>query len=589
MPTGRLTRDDLLRAWRDAVDPDFARGVLEGGEGAEVPGQLCEQLAIVSAAAEEASEELRLLPYSGQSGAPASGARRSTVLLDVARTAGFDRLLVLEAGQLFEEVAVDATPGGALLVGTGRRYGLDERLVLFPGAAAASARAASAEKRGRAYDYPTAGSISRPWTPGAGLRNDGASVEPGTAGPHRLRSAPRPDAPVPEAVGRTLVFRAGANEGSRVRVVGYEPPLPGDAGSYLLARDALVRTAALDPALLIGEELLVAATGARARLLAAAEDPGGGAARALFELLGGPPLAPGDAAVGLRSGATLVVGSVELGGALAAETGTAAWEVEDPALLFGLASSNPAAPAGGRDGTLDSIAWSRMLARGPGEGDEELRERVADPAPTVSPVAVLRAVNRALAPFGQEASLLEAGDRERGLPGFALDADFLDLESLAVNGSVTGAFQSGEPVVQPDTGASGVALCAPSLGGGPEAIVAVSRPRGAFLAGRDVIGLRSGAVLSAPAISGGLRPSDAQRTLDTFADVRGFFVLGVPHRGVGDFGFFFDAGDAGFYDSAPALSFFDGFAATSAVVAARAWHAADEARAAGVGHDLLPP
>ena len=89
---------------------------LEGGEGAEVPGQLCEQLALVSAAAEEASEELRLLPYSGQTAAPASGARRSTVLLDVARTSGFDRVLVLEPGQLFEEVAVEATPAGAALV-----------------------------------------------------------------------------------------------------------------------------------------------------------------------------------------------------------------------------------------------------------------------------------------------------------------------------------------------------------------------------------------------------------------------------------------------------------------------------------------
>ena len=588
MPTGRLTRDDLLRAWRDAVDPDFARGVLEGGEGAEVPGQLCEQLALVSAAAEEASEELRLLPYSGQTAAPASGARRSTVLLDVARTSGFAQVLALEPGQLFEEVAVDATPGGALLVGTGRRYGLDARLVLFPGQASAAALAASAEKLGRAYDYPPAGSVSRPYAPGAGLRNDGASVEPGTAGPHRLRSAPRPDAPVPEAVGRTLVFRSGANEGRRLRIVGYEPPLPGDAGSYLLARDALVRTASLDPALLVGEELLVAATGARARLLAAADDTTS-AARALCELLDGPPLAPGDAAVGQRSGATLTVVSLDLDGALAAEAGTAGWEVEDPALLFGLASSNPSPPTGGRDATLDSLAWSRMLSRAAGESDDDLRERLADPTQAVSPAAVLRSVNRALAPFGSEAVLLEAGDRAAGLPGFALDVDFLDLDSIAVTGAVTGSFQSGEPVWQPDTGARGAALCAPPPGGGAEAIVAVARPRGAFAVGRRIVGLRSGAVLAAPAVSGGLRPSDAQRTVDTFADMRGFFVLAVPHRGAGDFGLFFDAGDAGFFDSAPALSFFDGFAATSAVVAARAWHAADEARAAGVGHDLLPP
>jgi len=588
VPTGRLTRDDLLRAWRDAVDPDFARGVLEGGEGAEVPGQLCEQLALVSAAAEEASEELRLLPYSGQTAAPASGARRSTVLLDVARTSGFAQVLALEPGQLFEEVAVDATPGGALLVGTGRRYGLDARLVLFPGQASAAALAASAEKLGRAYDYPPAGSVSRPYAPGAGLRNDGASVEPSAAGPHRLRSAPRPDAPVPEAVGRTLVFRSGANEGRRLRIVGYEPPLPGDAGSYLLARDALVRTASLDPALLVGEDLLVAATGARARLLASSAGSGG-AAYALCELLSGPSLAPGDAAVGQASGATLTVVSLDLDGALAAEAGTAGWEVEDPALLFGLASSNPSPPTGGRDATLDSLAWSRMLSRAAGEGDDELRSRVADPVQAASPAAVLRAVNRALAPYGQEAALLEAGDRAAGLPGFALDVDFLDLDSIAVTGAVTGSFQSGEPVWQPDTGARGAALCAPPPGGGAEAIVAVARPRGAFAVGRRIVGLRSGAVLAAPAVSGGLRPSDAQRTVDTFADMRGFFVLAVPHRGAGDFGLFFDAGDAGFFDSAPALSFFDGFAATSAVVAARAWHAADEARAAGVGHDLLPP
>lgn len=230
-----------------------------------------------------------------------------------------------------------------------------------------------------------------------------------------------------------------------------------------------------------------------------------------------------------------------------------------------------------------------MLQRAAGESDDDLRERLADPAQAVSPAAVLRSVNRALAPFGSEALLLEAGDRLAGLPGFALDVDFLDLDSIAVSGAVAGSFESGEPLWQPDTGARGSALCAPPPGGGPEAIVAVSRPRGTFAQARKIVGLRSGASIAAPAIAGGVRPSDARRTVDTYADMRGFFMLGVPHRSGGDFGFFFDAGDAGFYDSAPALTFFDGFAATSAVVAARAWHAADEARAAGVSHDLMPP
>lgn len=587
MPTGKLTQPDLLRAWRDAVDPEFARGVLEGGEGAEVPGQMAEQLALVSAAAEETAEELWLLPYSGQSGAPAGGAARSTVALSLARTKAFGEVLVLEPGQLFEEVQLDAGPQGAVEVRTGRRYGLDARLIFFGGDAAFADVPATAEKAGRAFDLPRPGSVTLPVAPGAGLGNDSASVEPSTVGPHRLRSAPKPDTFIPEHVGRTVELTAGANAGQLRRVIGYEPPQPGDAGSLLLARDALVRTASIGLSLIPGEELLVAATGARARFLGSGVNLTG-AHFALVEELNAIPLAPFDTAVGQESSSSLTVATVESSSAMAAESDTASWRIVDPAERYGLASSNAASPAGGRDATLDSLAWARSAQRAPGEEDDQLRERLADPLRAVSPAAVLRAVNRALAPFGQEAALLEAGTPP--MPGFFCDADFFDLDSVAVTGAVVGSFISGEPVVQTLSGARGTAICNAPLSTtlvSPEVLVGVGRVRGAFVNAREIRGLVSGATVPNPVVSGGLRREDRLRTVDTYLESRAFFLLGLAHRDVGDFGFFLDAGPYGFFDSSPAPSFFDGFPSTSAVVARRAWQAADEARAAGVGHDVL--
>ena len=63
-------------------------------------------------------------------------------------------------------------------------------------------------------------------------------------------------------MGRTVKLTAGANQGQLRRVVGYEPPQPGDAGSLLLARDSLLNLFAIGGAPSIGEDLAGATSGA---------------------------------------------------------------------------------------------------------------------------------------------------------------------------------------------------------------------------------------------------------------------------------------------------------------------------------------
>lgn len=588
MPTGRFTRDDILRLWRDSVDPEFARGILDAGdgEGAEVVGQMAEQLAAVSLAAERASQELYLLPGSGQSWPPAGGAAKSTVELSVVRSRRADLLLVLEPGTLVEEVQVDAGPSGGVEVRTGRRYALPERVAFFPGEVGPVTLSAPAERAGSAYDLPAPGTIRGLVQPGASLGNEGASVE-SSAGPtpHRLRSAPFPDAPVPEHVGQSVELTLGANVGQVRRVVGYEPPVPEqDAGSLLLARDALWRLSG--PYSLpnfapgqVGES----PTGATCRVLRSV--PG----RALVEVLTGT-FAPGDVVTG-PGGVVFQIAAVEQSEVMTAEAGTASWKMVDPVERFDLAFANALSPAGGRDATLDSLGWARSKLRAPGEDDEAYRERIAEPLGAVSPLAVLRAVNRALVPYGQEAALREAG--APALPGLYLDVDALDLDSyLLVAGAVTGSFLGGELVIQPDTGASGVAVVAspPSSPGSPllpDALAAIARPVGEFVSGLRIVGVRSDAHVLLPTLDAGGRPEDRFRWLFSYEEMRAFFLVGVENNSVGDFGIAYDEHPFGFYDASPALDFYDGFAVTSAVVARQAWQAADESRAAGVGFDLV--
>ncbi len=580
MPVGHLTRDQLLRAWIDSVDPEHARGVLSDPDSAAAIEQLCEQLAVVSLAVEETAQEMYLLHGSGQSFPSAAGAARSHVTLTVTRSTGFDRRLVFEPGTLVEELQTDHGGDGGVEVRTGRRYALRDRVVFFPGEAGPFTVEANAERQGRGFDHPAPGSIRGLVAPGSGLFNDGASVTPSTDGPHVLTAAPRPDAPVPEHVGQTVEMTSGANAGQRRRVVGYvRPNPPADAGGLLLARDARLLVSGLVGAFLTDEA--VSLPGGGEGVLIAIRVP-----HAIVERTNGVPTAPG-LMTGAVSGATVTVDVVEVPDTMTAEVGTAGWKVLDVVQGFEVAFANALSPTGGRDAVLDSLGFERGALRAPGEDDELFRSRASEPSDAVTPNAVLRAANRTLAHFGAEAVLREAG--AAGLPGFFLDADALDYDGLAVLPQAAG-FEGGELVFQAATLAVGTAITQSPAGLGPvlpPVLVGVARVHGTFANGSPIVGASSGATIAAPAFSGGLRLADVHKVAFSYVDMRAYFLIGTGHRGVGEFGCAFDSHPYGFLDSSPALSFCDGFAATSAAAAQRVWQAVDEVRPAGSGFTLI--
>lgn len=74
---------------------------------------------------------------------------------------------------------------------------------------------------------------------------------------------------------------------------------------------------------------------------------------------------------------------------------------------------------GGRDNTLGLLGEERGMTQGAGEDDERFRERIANLADVVTPNAILRAVNRALAPYSLNGL---AQDVQNGMTGLFYDA-----------------------------------------------------------------------------------------------------------------------------------------------------------------------
>ena len=577
MPAGSLTREQLLRAWIDAVDPDYARGVLSDPDSAAAIEQGCEQLALVSVSFDEAMQSLFAQKGSGQTFDPAPLPSRADVELRITRTKRLGDPLVLPAGRLVEEVAVDAGEDGPVEVLTGRRFALSDHVVLFPGVTEAL-HGAIAERPGRGYRFPIEGSLRALVAPGRGLENDGASVVASAVGPHVLVSASKPDAPVPQLVGQRIALVGGANTGTVWRIAGYVAPSPPeDAGRLLLARDVLLVTSAISGDLFPGEEVLVEATGAKMRLLGI--DPASG--RALVEMTNGS-LAPLDVAVGQQSGASFTVDVIEADAAITSEVGTASWLVVDEVIENGLSITNDARPEGGTDDELLYLAREFGTSLAAGESEEGLRDRLADPDDTVTNGAVWRAANRALGPIGAEATYREPCTPE--MPGLFADVDACDLDSFSVSPATPG-FLGGEVVVQASTGARGIAITTAPLGvDGPLQLVGIAKPEGVFAQGDPIVGATTGQSASGLTFQGGPRLVDRFRLADSYADSRAFFLIGLRGTGAGDFGAFCDVGAC---DSEPALDFFDGFAATGAAIAQRVWQAVDDVRPQPGGFDIV--
>lgn len=587
---GPLTPEDLLALWDSVTDSGWSQPIKEAGsgEGYEVIEQAAEMFGAVAEASDTSAQELFVLPHSGQTDLPASGAAFASATVTLERTARFSLALVLDPSVVkVEHVATDFGELGAVLVKTNRRYGLTTRLTLGPGEAGPQDRTARAEKPGSGHNHPLEGTLTGFYEPAAGLGNDGASIEPG-AGTHRLRSANKADAPVHQMIGLQVELLAGANIGQVRRVVGYLAPESGDAGSLLLAPTAVLAVSSV-----VGtfetDELVTMPNGA-AGLFRRLHN-----GRLVVDGDGLVEFDTADTITGSSSGATATVDVVEMGQLMTAEAGTVTWVTLSYERDLGLTSTNAAKPSGGRDASLDALGQERGKFRGPEEGDDSYRLRVAQPLDTVSPGAIVRAANRALAQYGAEAVLREVGTL--AFPGFYFDTgDSYDLDAFAVTGAPAGFFD-GELVVQdPNSGGAAAVgraqVRSPGVAPGtvlPAGVllgVAGIQTQQAFLSGFPIFGLTSSSSVALPTFSGGPVPGDELRVSLDYPEFRGFLLIDAPIAGLGEFGIAYDAGPSNAYDAQPYLAFYDGFALTSAVGLRTVWQSVDEVRAGGVGFDI---
>lgn len=598
---GPLSWQDLEALWVGATDPGYVQKIREGGA-YEAYLQMFRQLARVSLAVDRTFESNFLLPWSGQTDEPASGAAFSHVELTFARTKRLAEPLILAAGHVFvEEETDDAGPLGRSPVLTGRRYVLEADVVFLPGEAGPLVVEARAERPGRGYDNPLPGALKVVSQPGAGFTNDRARLaytNPGIL----LRDASeglvlladnQPDVPIPEHRGQYVVL-GGTNA---LRVFDYGPPnlllSPPSGGAFTLARHQ-VFFSTMGAAFVVGEEVelktSLAVTSGWARVERVRDDGGGATTTALLLKNGSAPL--GGSATGMQSGESGAVDRLVWLDQAAADAATS-WRVLDWVEDFGLTVSNALSPSGGRLDILDTVGAERRIPRASSEGDDPYRLRVAEVADLVCPNAIRRALYKTLPGVGWE--FWEAG--QETFPGFYFDLDAWDLDFLILAGidSMTGAFLDGEPVEQVSSagiisiGRMVVALTPPPiLPGLPLAAtpIGLTRARGAFDTHSDVVGKWSGARLRPGGWEGGLRPGDEKRLLLDYEQMRAFFFVALPDPDPGQSGFAWGDHPRAAFDAAPFDDFYDEVAPTAKDYLL-AYQTVDRIRAKGVGWEVV--
>lgn len=406
-----LSKDDLMALWRSSVDEDFARALLEGSP--EVIEVSAEIMAAASDAIEQTTQGFYLRPHSSQTYPPAAGGHPALVNIVVDRAPPAQGAIVLAAATfIVEEQAVDAGDDGAELVATGRRYKPDASVVLSPGVIEVTQQF-HAERAGDGYNLPLEDSIILIDDAGSAA-GDSASVVPGT-GTHRLYLSPTSETVSPFSVGQYVALTSGANAGQRRLVIGYESPDPNfpHNGILDLAASTTLAVSTVVGTFIPGEIIEQVSTGAAATLL-------GLAPAYLVAVRIAVPAFTAASIRGVQSGATATVTAVLESPAMVAESGTAGWELLSW-MQLGVTVTNPARPAGGSAPTLDHIGEERTMLRASGELDEPYRKRLYARPDVDSPNALIRAMNRVLAPYGLTGCLREPSDLDT-FQGFFFDA-----------------------------------------------------------------------------------------------------------------------------------------------------------------------
>ncbi len=547
--SGPLTLADITAIWRGGVDESYSSDFEAAGEGNgfEAYTQGFAQFARVSEAIDRTTQGLYIRPWSGQTDSAAQGEAHARVTLSMSRGGQLHRPLVLPRGYVVpEEETTDWGQGGGETVLTGRRYVLIETLVFHPGEMGPFDVIAEAERPGYGYNNPLPGTIKHLGQPGDVFANDFASVEVVT--PAVMPVPPDPigaivvafneaDAFIPNHVGQYVLFTAGTNAGRIGRATQFTSAQPSGAGAHG-GKLRLAQTVSVEGVVtgtFEAEEpvtLRLAGSVVGYGVLLGVRD-----SKLTIDLVSG---VIGDEVVGDKTGANVAITATLFDQGFSAESVTAAWRMLSWASDWLLTITNAASPAGGRLGMLDLLGAERDIRRAPDEGDELYSKRVHTVADVVSPNAIRRAVNRTLGPYGITHCFREVGSSS--FRGFFYDA----------GGSAAGD-DTHPPQALPD----------------PDRNYAYD-------------------------MNFTLRPADRFKVMLSFADMRAFFLIGVPRRGDGEFGFPYDGDSAdpfpvkNAYDrSSPlASTAYDGYPRLASLIWRSLWAAIDDVHAGGVGFDL---
>lgn len=618
---GPLTPADFQRIWESTTDPSYWQPFELAGEGNgfEAHTQAWQQGARVSQAVDETTQALYILPWSGQTAPPASGAQSATVTLTLTRSLRLEQPLLLQAGTFVEEQATDWGYPEGVPVLTGRRYALDQTYVFEPGIQGPLTVTATAERPGTGYNNPQPGTISVFPQPGTGYQNDFATVRaqnypnapisPQSTALVFVDCANEADSFIPQHVGQYLLFMSGANVGKIARIVAYSPPNllanPPTGGTVQieLSQSARSLSGSHTGTFRVGEQIKITSSATvigYGIVLDTTLDPASGDLLVCWQKTSGAAaiISSVDPVItGQTSGATATLGVMLTDVDFTPENLTAAWLILDWIGDWGLTSTNAASPSGGKVAMLDALGKERGIQRSsPNEGDPLYAQRVATIADVVSPNAIRRTLNRVLLPSTQKIPWVFL-ETETTFPGFYFDQDAWDYDFQGITGTVSGTFLDGEPVTQTDgttgwvaTGfAAAPAAAASSVPGpaGASAFTGIVAPRGKFTTGGKIVGKVSGATVTPTAVTPGLYAGTLDRVVFGYENMRAWFYVILPPASDGEYGFAYDSYPTGAYDASPFDDFYDGSPIGWAARCLAVSRALDNAKAGGVGYDIL--
>lgn len=629
--TGALTAEELMQLWVSITDPEYHNPLIEkSGSNVEVIEQAAHQLARVSQQVDANTQAMFILPWSGQTSEPASGAMFARTILQITRSGQFEVPIVFNKGDIvFEHWLSDYSKEGSVLVTTNRKFVVEESNAFGVGEAGPLGITVVAQNPGPGYNEVSPNTLTIVSQPGAGFSNSGATVENGTETSNRVVTTTFPDVPIVGHIGQYLLFTQGANLGRYVRIVGIENAdvaVP-HGGIFNVAAEAILRVVVVSGTFTYGERIEFS-YGAIGFFVSLYND------KLVVQCSQGTIPNTGNATG--EFGALVFVLDKEQDERLVPEIGSAGWLVVGWHDHLLLSVTNPEVPTGGRSGFLDELGNERKMPRLNAESDDEYRKRIATLVDVVSPGAVIRAGNKIVESYGGEVCLREVG---RSLfPGFfydgapnqlpfAYDLDLVELSLLGGNqygsgflfldecpsgfydnpapqtnwnffsessfnestGRVDG-FIPGEIVHS--TGSDGritfgIATFDYVVGTTQRVFRGATKVVGpGFEIGRLLYGETSQFVQAIVAVGPGVLPEHRFYTILNLREFRGFFLVGVPRLALDDFGFFYDFGPNNAYDTNAIDNFLDGAAIGTNSLYSRIYDAVDAVRPAGVPFDI---